>query len=84
MPVFFAASSKMNNCVSTAPARADRGSDLLHNLTKTQKKQPVNQHTYKPDFPPKSTSTYHPKIDENLTSLSLNRPSLHKPVYLKS
>ena len=51
--VFLEAASKMKNCVSTAPARADRGSDPPEKLKKTQKKQPPNQHTYNTDFTPK-------------------------------
>ena len=34
---FFEAGSKMKNCVSTAPARADRGSDPPEKLKKTLK-----------------------------------------------
>ena len=40
------AGSKMNNCVSTALARADRGSDPAE---KAKKKRPANQHTYDAD-----------------------------------
>ena len=51
--VSFEAASKLKNCVWTAPARADRGSDPPEKLKKTQKKQPPNQHTYNTDFTPK-------------------------------
>ena len=51
---------------------------------KTLKTWSTNQHTYKPDFPPKSTSKDHPKINGNLTSRSPMRPSLPKPLYLTS
>ena len=57
----------MKNCVWTAPARADRGSDPPEKLTKTLKKRSTNRHTYKPDFPPKSTSKETPQTDENLS-----------------
>ena len=43
-----------------------------------------NQHTYKPDFPPKSTSKETPQTDENLTRRSAWRASLPKPLYLTS
>ena len=59
--VFFEAGSKMKNCVWTAPARADRGSDLPEKLTKTQKNQPANQHTYNTDFTPKVAHNIPPK-----------------------
>ena len=36
--VFFEAASKLKNCVWTAPARADRGSDPPENLKKTIEK----------------------------------------------
>ena len=54
--VLFEANSKTKNCVSTAPARADRGSDPPENPKKPLKKQSTNRHTYKPDSPPKNTS----------------------------
>ena len=46
----------MKNCVWTAPARADRGSDPPEKLAKTPKNRSANQHTYKPYFHSKSTS----------------------------
>ena len=80
----FEAGSKMANYVSTAPARADRGSDPPEKLTKTPKKRSANQHTYNTDFTPKSNPKYNDETDENLTARSPSRPSLPKPLYLTS
>ena len=77
----------MKNCVWTALARADRGSDPPEKLPKQWKKQSTNRHTYKPDFPPKppkSTSEETPQTNENLKKRSRSRPSLPKPLYLTS
>ena len=51
---------------------------------KSKEKRPANQHTYKADFTPKSSSKKLPFLCANLTSRSLPRPSLPKPLYLKS
>ena len=57
---------------------------LQKNKEKLQKKQSANQHTYNTDFTPKGGPTYNDETCENLTTGSLYRPSIPKPLYLKS
>ena len=44
---FFEAGSKMNNYVSTAPARTDRETDPPEKQTNSKKRRPVNHNTIK-------------------------------------
>ena len=63
--VWFEAASKMKNCVLTALARADRGSDPPEKLKQTVETPSTKQHTYKPNIPSKNISKDNPKINEN-------------------
>ena len=80
----FEAGSKMKSCVSTASARADRGSDPPEKLTKTAKNRSANQHTYNTDFTAKSGPKDSDETYENPTSGSPSRPSLPKLLHVKS
>ena len=63
----------MKNCVSTAPARADRGSDLPEKLTKAQKKN--NLPTNTPTLP-----IFLQKVRQNITPKSMKiSPRDHHP-----
>ena len=78
------ATSKMDNCVSTAPARADRGSDPPEKQTKAKKNDLRTNTPTRPIFLWKVAQKDNLFLCENLTSGSHPQPSLPKPLYLKA
>ena len=58
--LFLEAASKVANGVSTAPARADRGSDPPEKQTKSKKIRPANQHISEIDLLRKMTQRIQP------------------------
>ena len=74
----------MANYVSTAPARADRGSDPCEKLRKTTEKRSTNKHTYNTDFTPNGSPKYSDETCENPTRcFSAPAPTPQTPLLKK-